>query len=66
MDLLKKMLHRRHKIGHCQGMVDSKYVQQSGDSAYAVGQRLVTARHHVLGLADVLEKLIAGLISIVP
>jgi hypothetical protein len=64
-ECLQIMIHRRHKIGHCQGIVDAKYVQQSGDQSYAVGQRLVTAEHHVLQLADVLEKLVAGLKAVV-
>lgn len=65
IECLQIMIHRRHKIGHCQGMVDSKYVQQSGDQAYAIGQRLVIAEGDVLRLATVLEKLLAGLKSVV-
>lgn len=61
MDQLKIMIHRRHKIGHCQGIIDAKYVSQSGDHAYAVGQRLVTTERHVLELTNTLEKLFAGL-----
>jgi DNA-binding IclR family transcriptional regulator len=60
------MIQRRHKIGHCQGMVDSRYVQQSGDNSYAVGQRLMTTRQHVLELVDILEKLVTGLKGLVP
>lgn len=60
-ETLQIMIHRRHKIGHCQGIVDAKYVQHSGDTSYAVGQRLVTGPRHVTKLASILEKLVAGL-----
>ena len=63
---LQIMIQRRHKIGHCQGMIDAKYVQQSGDKAYAVGQRLVTGTQHVRELAQILETLMRGLQSLVP
>lgn len=66
MEFLRIMVSRRHKIGHCQGLVDAKYVQQSGDSAYEVGQRLVSRPQHVLRLASVLESLINGLMALVP
>ena len=66
MEFLRIMVSRRHKIGHCQGIVDAKYVQQSGDSAYEVGQRLVSRTQHVLRLASVLESLINGLKALVP
>lgn len=61
LEFLRIMVSRRHKIGHCQGIVDAKYVQQSGDSAYEIGQRLVSKPAHVLRLASVLEMLIKGL-----
>jgi hypothetical protein len=66
MASLQIMIHRRHKFGHCQGIVDAKYVQQSGDGSYVAGQRLVTNDHHVLRLANVLEKLMRGLTTLVP
>lgn len=65
LDELQRMVQRRHKIGHCQGMVDDRYVKASGDSTYEAGQRLVTTRQHVLGLAATLEKLVAGLMTLV-
>lgn len=66
MDFLRIMVFRRHKIGHCQGIVDTKYVQQSGDGTYEVGQRLVSRPHHILRLATVLDSLIHGLKALVP
>lgn len=63
---LNIMIHRRHKIGHCQSMVDAKYVQKSGDTSYEVGQRLVVEETQVRQLADVLQKLITALRKLVP
>jgi uncharacterized Zn finger protein (UPF0148 family) len=64
--VLHTMIQRRHKLGHCQGMVDERYIKNSGDTSYGVGQRLVTARHHVLELSSILTKLISGLRGLVP
>lgn len=65
-DTLLIMVQRRHKIGHCQGMVDERYVRQSGDRAYDVGQRLVIRRPQVQGLAEILIKLVDNLLRLVP
>lgn len=64
--LLRVMIYRRHKIGHCQAIVDAKYVQQSGDTSYSEGQRLVTTNQHVIQLAQTLEKLVGGLKPLLP
>ena len=61
IDDLKMLVQRRHKIGHKQAMVDQRYINSSGDSNYEVGERLVTTPHHVRRLADIVEKLVAGL-----
>jgi hypothetical protein len=58
---LGTMLQRRHKLGHSQGMVDQRYVDKSGDSTYAVGQRLVINTQQVHRLADIVRKLVDGL-----
>jgi hypothetical protein len=66
LEFLKIMVSRRHKIGHCQGIVDAKYVQHSGDNAYEIGQRLVSKPDHIVCLARVLETLIKVLKTHVP
>lgn len=58
---LNTMIQRRHKLGHCQGMIDERYVKNSGDRAYSAGQRLVTGRSHVRELTAILVKLVEGL-----
>lgn len=65
MAVLGTMIQRRHKIGHCQGMVDDRYVEKSGDTSYSVGQRIVTSGHHVRQLASVVSKLVVGLRGVV-
>ncbi len=60
---LKKMVQRRHKLGHSQGMIDSRYVRNTGDSNYQPGQRLVVNQADVRELAKVATKLVAGLMQ---
>lgn len=55
---LKKMVQQRHKLGHSQGMVDQRYVQNSGDSKYKAGQRLVVSADAVRDLATIIVKLV--------
>jgi uncharacterized Zn finger protein (UPF0148 family) len=62
---MEAMIQRRHKLGHCQGIVDQRYIDKTGDVAYTVGQRLVTASHHVKELAGLVSKLVNGLRSLV-
>ena len=62
---LAKMIQRRHKLGHSQGMVDQRYVDKSGDGLYSIGQRLVVRPAHVRRLADIVAKPVAGLRGVV-
>lgn len=61
---MKVLFQRRHLIEHNNGMVDQKYVDKSGDSSYAVGQRLVVKKNDALTLLAIIRKLGAGLSSI--
>lgn len=65
LELLATMIQRRHKLGHSQGMVDQRYIDRTGDTSYAEGQRLVVTASHVESLADVVTKLVKGLRSVV-
>ena len=60
-DEMRAMMQRRHKLTHKQGMVDQRYVDQSGDHFYAVGQRLVIKESQVRSLATIIKKLVGGL-----
>ncbi len=62
---VKLFFQRRHVLSHRQGIVDQAYITKSGDSGYAVGQRLVVRDADVLELVDLLAKLAAGLRSLV-
>src|SRR5438270_5371395 len=39
-DLLR-LFQQRHLLAHCEGIVDQDYIIKSGDTTYAVGQRIV-------------------------
>jgi uncharacterized Zn finger protein (UPF0148 family) len=53
---LNLLFQKRHLLAHCEGIVDERYIQKSGDSMYKAGQRIV------VGVKDVLE--MVGLIKI--
>jgi hypothetical protein len=46
---------------HNEGIVDSKYIQKSGDSKYKEGQRLIVSANDVETLVTCLEKLSIGI-----
>ena len=58
---LVKLFQRRHVLEHREGIVDQAYIDNSGDSSYSVGQRLVIKRNDVERLVSLLEKLAAHL-----
>ena len=58
---LVRLVQVRHVLVHQDGIVDADYVAKSGDSLYAVGQRLVVTPADVRRLADLTERLVAGL-----
>jgi len=60
-EFLKKMVQQRHKFGHAQGIVDERYLQNTGDPHYKAGQRLIVSERDVRELARVTEKLVNGL-----
>ena len=62
---LATYFQRRHKLSHTEGMVDQRYVDNSGDSTYEVGQRLVIRREHVRQLCELVGRLVYGLREIV-
>lgn len=60
-----RMMQRRHKIGHNQGMVDENYVIRAGDSTYEAGQRLVIQEPEVREFLGIVGKLVARLRTLV-
>lgn len=55
-DLLR-LFQQRHLLAHCEGIVDQDYINKSGDTTYAVGQRLVIREGAVSRLAELVTKL---------
>ena len=64
LDFMKLMFQKRHLIEHCNGMVDQKYIDNSNDNSYSIGQRIVIKEQDAKELLDVLRKLGAGLIKL--
>jgi len=56
VDLLR-LFQQRHLLAHCEGIVDQDYIIKSGDTTYAVGQRLVIRGGAVSRLAELVAKL---------
>lgn len=54
---LTKLFQQRHLLAHTGGIVDQHYIQRSGDTSYAVGQRVVVKDKSVRELLSVLQKL---------
>ncbi|WP_206615622.1 hypothetical protein, partial [Solirhodobacter olei] len=54
---------QRHLFAHQQGIVDADYLTRSGDTTYAVGQRLLIKPASVLEFADLIERLGNALFS---
>lgn len=52
---------RRHLLAHCDGIVDAKYLTKTGDTTYAVGQRLRITPADVLRFVAIVERLVSGL-----
>lgn len=65
LEELATLFERRHKLSHTEGMVDQRYLDRSGDSAYQVGQRLVVRKIHVERLCELVGRLVYGLREIV-
>ena len=51
------MFQRRHLLSHAEGIVDTKYLGNTGDSEYVAGQRIVVAPNDVRQMIDILAKL---------
>jgi len=52
------LIQKRHLLAHCEGIVDEKYFEKSGDKTYKVGQRIVIKGKDVLKLVSLIKKLV--------
>lgn len=57
ISFMNLMFQRRHILEHNNGIVDDKYLHNSKDTLYRVGQRVVCKKDHVLKLLDIIRKL---------
>lgn len=58
---LKILYQKRHLLAHQEGIVDDRYIRNSGDQTYRPGQRVVISKDDVDDLLKLLEKLAAGI-----
>ena len=63
MRSLKLYFQKRHLLSHTEGIVDEKYVNNSGDRSYKVGQRIVVRPEDVSFCLSLIEKIINELKS---
>lgn len=61
IDRMNLLFQKRHIIEHNAGIVDDKYLQNSGDTNYIVGQHVVINKSEVLELLYIIKKLCIGL-----
>lgn len=58
---MKLLFQRRHILEHNSGIVDQRYIDQSGDASYNVGQRIVVHERDARRLLAIVQKLGEGL-----
>lgn len=58
------LVNRRHLLTHRNGIIDDRYLSNSGDSDYELGQRIVVNDEDLVRLLDLIEKIIKGLSQI--
>ena len=56
---LKILFQKRHLLAHCDGFVDEKYIEKSGDKNYKPGQKIVVKENDVLELISIIKKIVA-------
>ena len=64
LDCVKMMFQKRHLLEHNNGMVDQKDIDNSHDTKYTVGQRIVINEIDAYTLLKMLRKLSRGIMSI--
>lgn len=61
LQTLQKYFQQRHLLAHRQGLVDTDYLNKTGDTTYREGQRVVIKRSAVLNCLDLIEKLASAI-----
>lgn len=55
------LFQQRHLIEHNNGLIDERYIQNSNDNSYKIGQRVIVKNSDALRLLGYIRKLTAGL-----
>lgn len=58
------LFNRRHLLTHCNGIVDEKYIRNTGDNSYELGQRIIVKDKDLLRLLDIIERVVEGLLAV--
>jgi len=61
MNMLKILFQKRHLLAHTEGIVDQKYIDNSGDSSYRVGQRIVVRPEDVRTCLNIVTEIVKTL-----
>ena len=62
---LNMLFQQRHIIEHNNGIIDERYIHNSGDTSYKVGQRVIVRNQDTLRLLNHIRKITDGLKSMV-
>lgn len=55
--ILNILFQRRHLLAHCEGIVDGRYIQRSGDVKYKIGQRIIVKENDISEIVGLIKKL---------
>lgn len=64
LNFMNLIFQKRHLLEHNNGMIDQKYLNNSHDTSYSIGQRLIIKETDAYTLLDLLRKLGNGLIKL--
>lgn len=62
-NFVTKMFHRRHLHAHSGGIVDQKYLDDTGDTTVQIGQLLRERREDILALTPIVAKIVQNLMQ---
>ncbi|MDO9283549.1 MAG: hypothetical protein Q7U26_01555 [Aquabacterium sp.] len=63
LERLRRLFQKRHLLAHSDGIVDQRYINESGDMTYKVGQRITVATSEVDDIVAGIGRLVGGLRS---
>lgn len=56
-DQLQRVFQQRHILQHQDGVIDAQYIDKTGDTSYALGQRLVVKAEFVVTSCELMKRL---------